>query len=284
MQDAAFKATEFTAALIIPQWQGAGRRIGYKAGTACLRDLLPTGLPRHQVDCHDEADLVVQDGVKALGVLARHADRAVALRRDLPEPVLTIGGDCSVDLANAAAVNAIEDAALIWIDGHADLNNPAGSPSGHFHGMVVRALMGDGPAQLTRHVTRPYRPDQIFYAGLRDCDPPEAEHIAGMDIVRSAVGDKPDRLVETIRARGFSRIHLHLDLDTLDPGVFPYVGVPAVNGFDLDQLCQLLTALRSAFTVAGASITECNLATADEAELARPMLRRILQEGLGLSL
>jgi arginase len=206
------------------------------------------------------------------------------LRRDLPEPVLTIGGDCSVDLVNAAAVNATKDAALIWIDGHADLNNPASSPSGHFHGMVVRALMGDGPAQLTRHVARAYRPDQIFYAGLRDCDPPEEAYIARMDIVRSAVGVLPDRLIEVIRSRGFSRIHLHLDLDSLDPGIFPYVGVPAVNGFDLDQLCQLLTALRSAFTVAGASITECNLATAHEAELARPMLRRVLQEGLGLAL
>ena len=236
MQGAGPKAIAFSAALIVPQWQGAGRRIGYGNGIACLCDLLPAELPRHAVDCLDENDLVVEDGVKALATLARHADRAAALRRNLPEPVLTIGGDCSVDLVNAAAANEKEDAALIWIDGHADLNNPASSPSGHFHGMVVRALMGDGPAPLTRHVAKPYRADQIFYAGLRDCDPPEAEHIARMDIASSAVGAMPDQLVETIRSRGLSRIHLHLDLDSLDPAIFPYVGVPAANGFDLDQL------------------------------------------------
>jgi arginase len=274
----------FTGALIIPQWQGAGRRIGYMAGIACLRDLLLATLPRHEVDCLNEVDLTLQDGVKALAMLVQHADRAALLRQNLPGPILTIGGDCSVDLVNAAYANATEDAALVWIDGHADLNNPASSPSGHFHGMVVRCLMGDGPAQLTRHVPRPYRADQIFYAGLRDCDPAEADHIAKLNIAHMSVGDAPDRLIDAIKSRGLTRLHLHLDLDTLDPAAFPYVGVPAANGFTIDQLCRLLTALRGAFTIAGGSITECSLANQDEADRARPLLRRILQEGLGLAL
>ena len=276
--------TGFTGALIIPQWQGAGRRIGYMAGIDCLRDLLPASLPRHEVDCADDVDLGSQEGVKALATLAQHADRAALLRRNLPSPVLTIGGDCSVDLVNAAYANATEDAALVWIDGHADLNNPASSPSGHFHGMVVRCLMGDGPTQLTRHVSRPYRPDQIFYAGLRDCDPAETDRIAKLNIAQMPVGDTADRLIAAIKSCGLSRLHLHLDLDTLDPAAFPYVGVPAANGFTIDQLCRLLIALRRAFTIVGGSITECSLANQHEADQARPLLRRILQEGLGLDL
>jgi arginase len=275
--------TDFAAALVIPQWQGAGRRIGYLAGTDCLLDLLPASLPRHLVDCPDSDDATRPDGVKSLALLAGIAGRAVASRQQIAGPVLTIGGDCAADLANAAAANATDDAALIWIDGHADLNTPASSPSGHFHGMVARCLMGEGPASLSRYVTRPYRVDQLFYVAVRDCDPAEAAHIAEMKIATTPVGSSPETLIAAIKAAGFSRLHLHLDLDSLDPAIFPYVGVPAAHGLDVDQLCQLLSRLCASFTIAGASITECNLADQAEADLARPILRRILQDGFGLS-
>lgn len=273
----------FAGALIVPQWQGAGRRIGYLAGIACLRDLLPSSLARHEADCPDLDDLTLRDGVKALPLLAANARRAAEIRKGLNGPIMTLGGDCSVDLINAAAANAAEDAALVWIDGHADLNNPATSPSGHYHGMVVRSLMGDGPAALVSHIARPYRPSQIFYAGTRDCDPGETDEILRSKIFTLPVGGNPATLVQAIIAAGLSRLHLHLDLDCLDPAIFPYIGVPAPHGFDLDQLCELLATLRRSFTLAGASVTECNLAGEAEAAKARPMLRRILGEGLGLT-
>ena len=273
----------FAGALVLPQWQGAGRRTGYLRGIACLRELLPPSLPQHLVDCPDEDALAARDGVKALDLLAANAQRIKAVRDGLEGPILTIGGDCAVDLVNAAAANLREDAALIWIDGHADLNNPATSPSGHFHGMVVRTLLGDGPAALVRQVSRPYRPRQVFYAAVRDCDPAETQEITEAAIFALPVGGNVTRLIAVIKAQGLSRIHLHLDLDCLDPKVFPFVGVPAANGLDLDQLCDLLATLRGDFTLAGASITECNLADENEARLARPILQRILRDGFGFA-
>ena len=273
----------FAAALVLPQWQGAGRRIGYLRGLACLRDLLPSDLPQHAVACPDDDKLAVRDGVKALDLLAANAADAKVVHAKLQGPVLTIGGDCSVDLINAAAANGTEDAALIWIDGHADLNNPATSPSGHFHGMVVRTLMGDGPGSLVRHVARPYRPRQVFYAAVRDCDPAETDEITHSDIFSLPVGGDIASLIAAVKRQGLSRIHLHVDLDCLDPAVFPFVGVPAAEGLDLDQLCLLVAALRDSFTLAGASITECNLADETEAAAARPVLRRILRDGFGLA-
>lgn len=275
----------FAAALLFPQWQGAARRIGYAAGTACLGDLLPADLPRHRVACEDSAmPLPMEDGVKGLSVLARQADLALAIRQPLSEPVLTIGGDCAADLVSAAAANRETDGdtALIWIDGHADLNNPSISPSGHFHGMVVRSLMGDGPAALTRHVTRPYRPDQVFYVSARDCDPAETEAIARQSLYRLADARAVDSLADEIARRGLGRVYLHLDLDVLDPAVFPYIGVPAAQGLDLTDLCHLLRTLRQRFRLAGAAITELNIAGPEEAAAAAPALRRILQEGFGL--
>lgn len=62
--------------------------------------------------------------------------------------VITVGGDCAVDIAPIAAARARYGDALtvLWIDAHPDVYSPQTLPSGAFHGMVVRALLGDGPA------------------------------------------------------------------------------------------------------------------------------------------
>jgi len=273
----------FATALIFPQWQGAGRRIGYIAGNACLEGLLPASLSRHHIICEEtQTPLPLESGVKGLTVLTRQADQAAAIRQSLTEPVLTIGGDCAADLVSAAWVNRSDDAALIWIDGHADLNTPDISPSGHFHGMVVRSLMGDGPASLIRHVGRPYRADQVFYVSARDCDPAESDDIARMQLFRLPDAAKAAMLADEIASRGIRRIYLHLDLDVLDPAIFPYVGVPATNGLGIDELCLLLQLLRRRFSLAGAAITELNIGSDAEAIRAAPLLQLILRDGFGL--
>ena len=281
--------SDFVAAMIFPQWQGAGRSIGYAAGTRFLGSLLPSSLPQHDVACDAGTEpLAIQERVKGLDILARQADRAAALRQTLPiGPVLTIGGDCAADLTTAAWAHEQRpgDVALIWIDGHADLNTPASSPSGHFHGMVVRSLMGEGPASLVRHVARPYAPHQVFYISARDCDPAESDDIARLDLFRLSAPDRIDDLIAAITGRGLSRIHLHLDLDVLDPEIFPYVGVPAARGLTVEALCHALQRLREDFPLAGAAITELNLIDGEDsaqARAARPALQKILAEGFGL--
>ncbi|MCZ0970589.1 arginase family protein [Streptomyces albulus] len=67
-----------------------------------------------------------------------------------PGPLRTVGGDCGVELApvSHAVARHGADLAVVWFDAHADLNTPASSPSGGFHGMVLRTLLGQGPAAL----------------------------------------------------------------------------------------------------------------------------------------
>lgn len=40
---------------------------------------------------------------------------------------------------------------VLWIDAHPDVYSPQTLPSGAFHGMVVRALLGDGPPASRRN-------------------------------------------------------------------------------------------------------------------------------------
>lgn len=278
--------SDFAAALIFPQWQGAGSRKGYAAGTAFLETLIPDDLPRAWVHCADD-DLSVEEDVKGLGNLVAQAETAQHLLAQLPPgPILTLGGDCAADLMPILhARDAQEDQlALVYIDAHADLNAAAESPSGLFHGMVVRALLGDAPAAFALLIAAPLRPGQVFYVSARERDPAEDRAIAAQALFRLADGTPYATLAAQLRQQGFRRIYLHLDLDVLDPEVFPFIGVPAEGGWSIAKLIEFLAALRRDFEIAGAAITELNLDQAEAALAATGRMRLILEDGFGLQI
>src|SRR5690606_8239775 len=78
-------------------------------------------------------------GVLRCSSLLTVRDRMADALLGQTNPVITIGGDCGVELAPIAhAGKAHPDLALVWFDAHADSHNPATSASGAFHGMVLR--------------------------------------------------------------------------------------------------------------------------------------------------
>ena len=199
------------------------------------------------------------DGIRHGDVLAANLS---AVRMALGEagaltPVVT-GGDCGVELApvEAAIGRHGEGLVVVWLDAHGDLNTPASSPSGAFHGMVVRALLGEGAPSL-RPLTA-LTPRQIVLAGTRALDPPERDFSRGRGL--SVLGPSelatPSALVAAVAAAGASAIYLHIDLDVLDPDEFGAVGFPEPGGITFDQLTAAVSALASRFMIVGAGITE----------------------------
>ncbi|NUR83195.1 MAG: arginase family protein, partial [Nonomuraea sp.] len=152
-----------TTVIEVPQWQASGsptaRRLA--AGARLLADLVP-GADRVTIDIADD--------------LATTASR---VRQALPPAgfVVTVGGDCGVELEPVAAARRKygEGLVVVWFDAHADLNTPASSPSGAFHGMVLRALTGEGFPDLVpdTHLD----PRRIVLAGVRALDPAEQSFI-----------------------------------------------------------------------------------------------------------
>ena len=69
-----------------------------------------------------------------------------------------IGGTCGAEIAPVAYLNNHyeSDLAILWFDAHGDLNTPKTSLSGHFHGMVLRTLLGEGQLFPAGH-NRPRR-------------------------------------------------------------------------------------------------------------------------------
>jgi arginase len=253
--------------LLLPQWQGYTVDDRPARGARAIAAALDARERLHEIDVapwHDLARITDTHGeqIRILGLHEIAAQAGTALRwlyATAPARLLVIGGDCGSDLAPLAwqAARFGDQLGVLYLDAHADLNTPASSPSGRFHGMVLRAALGDSAAPLAALCPRPLRPDQLVLAGTRDLDPPER---AFLDAARiqpwpaSAFGD--GSLLAALLAHRATRWHVHLDLDVLDPADFPDVTVPVAGGPSLDTVVRLLAELISQRDVVSIAVTE----------------------------
>ncbi len=130
--------------IVAPQWQGSSssRAMQLIDGAEAIAGDLPRGSTT-VLDAPTEAGDAQGTRVHPLSALVRMRERIEDAVRGADGPAVVIGGDCGVALGAVAAV-AGDDLAVVWIDAHADLNTPDSSPSGAFHGMVLRAIAGEG--------------------------------------------------------------------------------------------------------------------------------------------
>jgi arginase family enzyme len=232
--------------LEVGQWQGSGspRRRRLAAGAAELAGLIAADR---------RVRVPVADGEPSVELLAGNL---AAIRASITEPpVVTVGGDCGVEVApiEAALAEHGDGLVVVWFDAHADLNSPGSSPSGAFHGMVLRTLLGEGPAALLPH--RPLRPAQVVLAGVRALDAAEKEYVSEAGLAHVEVAGLAS-LPSVVAAAGARAVYIHVDLDVLDPETFASVGAPEPDGLTPEQLVTAVRALTDRFPLAGLGITE----------------------------
>ncbi|MFI5178079.1 MAG: arginase family protein [Vicinamibacterales bacterium] len=253
--------------LLLPEWQGYGVDSAVAAGARAVAGLF--GASRFvEVDAPDEEALTVEQGVLGLASIAARLPKTLAaLNERRPERVFTVGGTCGVELAPVSYLNARYggDLAVVWLDAHADLNTPESSPSGHFHGMALRTLLGAGPAALVDVLPRRLVPAQVVLAGARDLDRDEVTFIsnAAISLLTPADAIVPDRVAGRIRAGRFTRVYVHLDLDVLDPAAFPDALVSTPGGLSSDNVAAIVRDLASRFELVGFSVVEFRPRSAD---------------------
>ncbi|WP_228011550.1 arginase family protein [Nonomuraea phyllanthi] len=229
----------------VPQWRGSGSRTAerLREGARLLAGMVDAGR-RVRVEVDD--DLVVTAS-RVREAIARVGDGLV----------VTAGGDCGVELEPvAAAIKRHGDRlVVVWIDAHGDMNTPESSPSGAFHGMVLRALTGDGPAGLVPG--DPLDPGRIVLAGVRDLDAPELAFVEERGIRWLTVADSGAALADAVAdIRDDAVVYVHIDLDVLDPEVFASVGCPTPGGLRPDELLSLVSAVAGRFEVVGLGLME----------------------------
>jgi arginase len=156
-----------TTVLCVPQWQGSAseRAPLLASGAHRTADLLQADTVVTVPVAGGGAEIT--DGIRAREVLAENLKLTGDALAEIDDFVITVGGDCGVDIAPIAAARRRygDQLTVLWIDAHPDVYGPGELPSGAFHGMVVRTLLGDGPALLTPAQT--LAPAQVVLAGVR---------------------------------------------------------------------------------------------------------------------
>ncbi len=255
--------------VVVPQWQGSGssRAMQLVTGAEAIRGDLPASATT-TVDVPLEAGDAEGTGIQRFSSIRVTRQRYAAAVERVDDPLITIGGDCGVDYSGVARAAARRAPALLWFDAHADANDAAGSPSGAFHGMVLRSIVDDELVPASR----------VILAGTREFDPAEAEWIESSGITALTVGElaDPSALVEAVARTGADSIYPHIDLDVLDPAEIRGVSFPEPFGLGVGELLAALRAVRAALPIAGAAVTEFSPAAADEAVDDLPTILRIV--------
>jgi arginase len=216
-----------TLRLNMPQWQG-GNLPEYHFGAQLLAWLAPaTEGPVETVSVPEpEAGqtLGVENGMRARSAVVRQAREArQAIEKHQPAHVLTLGGDCLVDLAPIAYLNKRYGGNLgvLWIDAYPDVMTPMDHPNPHAH--VLGALLGRGDPDLTGEVEAPLAPRRVMYAGLDSWSPVEDDVIRGLGLRHAgaaALADTSAPVLDWISEERIQHLAIHFDLDVLDPSVF----------------------------------------------------------------
>lgn len=246
-----------TRFVIAPQWQGSSssRAMQLIDGAEAIAGDLPRAATT-VLEAPAEAGDAQGSRVLRASALVRMRQRIDdAVSAVDGEHTVTIGGDCGVTLGAVSAI-AGDDLAVVWIDAHADLHTPDSSPSGAFHGMVLRAILGDGWDLLRLDPGIPA--ERVVLAGTRALDAEEQRYIddRGMRTLTASALSDPDALADAVVATGATRVFVHLDLDVLDPAEFTGVAFPEPFGARVTDVAASIRRLRERLPLAGATITE----------------------------
>jgi len=191
-------------------------------------------------------------------------------------PVL-LAADCAVSVTTLPAVSRNRpEARVLWLDAHGDYNTPGTSGSGYLGGMCLAAATGEWDAGLGEAMPA----ERVILAGVRDLDPGERmllEQSPATVIGASTI----ETLVAAKNALDGAPVYVHLDLDVIDPSVFP-AQFPAPGGLPPEKLFDLLEAVTEDCELVGLEVTafeapEDEDAVADAAALALHVLEPLLE-------
>jgi arginase len=200
--------------LLFPQWQGSGLTNELYIGALLLKERLQDVVSFTEIDIEESSRLEIENGVLGCSQIATQLLTACGkLMGGDPDRIFSIGGDCGIEIAPASFLNKKYEGnlGLIWLDAHGDLNTPESSPSGHFHGMALRALLGEGADPIQEMAFSRFHRDQVFLVGCRDLDPPEQLYVDREKITLFSIEDirqRPRAIIDELKHRGFENIYI----------------------------------------------------------------------------
>lgn len=260
----------FDLSLSYPQWQGSGRNENLPRGAAATASVCGQYASLVQVPLSDG---IAEDahGIRRWdAIFAQFRSAQDILANSHAKRVLTAGGDCAVDVAVIDYLQGIyPDLRVIWIDAHLDANTPETSPSGNFHGMPVSAILGRAPEPMRPFLGTPIDPARFHYFGIRVGDEGDWALQRELDL---------KVLDATTPISG--PVHIHFDLDVLDPREFPYVAYPE-GALGIEDAIALVGRIAREADVVGFTVTEFAPSDDNEAREGSQVIARLCEAAIG---
>jgi len=211
---------------------------------------------------------LLERGINARGEIeASIRDAKRVLAQELPDRIITLGGNCLVSLVPFDYLSGkYENLGVLWIDTHPDVSTPDdGYPNAH--AMVLGTLLGGGDAGLRDLMDNPsIKPQNVLYIGLQPLHDYQSAYLqkAGVSYRVQEKEFLSDDEIRAFLAR-FDHVAVHLDIDVLDEHYFgaTYFANPELKGdgsgggkMRLDKLAQILNLINANADVVGFTFAE----------------------------
>ena len=176
---------------------------------------------------------------------------------------IVLAGNCNASVGVMAGIEK-QRTGIVWFDGHGDYNTPETTTTGYLDGMGLAVITGLCWQSLAARIPgyTPLPPENAMLIGARDLDPPEEDLLkrtgvamAGISDIRQkdssgSFGSKLDILSGRVDG-----LHVHIDLDILDPSVAHASHLAPPGGLMLDEFEAALEQISSRFTILAGSLT-----------------------------
>lgn len=218
-------------------------------------------------------------------LLARRVSDACARER-FP---LVLAGDCSATLGALGGVGT-ERCGVVWFDAHGDFNTPETTITGYFGGMPLAVAVGRGWSTLAAAIPgfAPVPESRVVLAGVRALDPQEAELLAQsrVGVIRADAmrrdGARRALLPALEALPGVERVHVHLDMDVLDPTEVRANRYDEPGGLTLGSLTEALRTVAAQHEICSVTLSAYDPAhdtTGRGAEAGRSLLVTLAEAG-----
>jgi len=248
--------------LILVPYDSAQRGTRMGAGP---EHLVAKGLPAHLERFGHQVEVTTVDppadswraeirtGFELAGLIAGRVRQS---QRNGAFPVV-LAGNCFASLGVVTALGA--GTGVLWFDAHGDFNTPETTTGGFLDGMALATLTGRCFGGMSSRLPGfvPVREQHAWLLGTRDLDPAEEEMLLDSPVGRVPAESIGADLGERVQKEldGPRQIHVHLDLDVLDPSEGEVNEYACEGGVSAANLRSAMGALGSLDTVAALTLS-----------------------------
>jgi len=219
-------------------------------------------VPVREAVAHERDDRYLPTIIKICQAACEAGQQALQKERI---PVF-LGGDHSISIGTIAGVLCREPVGVIWIDAHGDFHTDESSLTKNIHGMSLAILLGHGYPELVA-VGGPQatlKPEDVVMIGVRELDSGERQRLRESGMTVYTMRDIDERGMSAIALEAMAklshrkRLHVSLDIDSLDPQASPGAGTLVPGGLTYREAQLLMEIIADSKRLCSLDIVEIN--------------------------